>query len=73
MKTFVRVLATASMLMAAGAVAHAECINKAGKGTGGNDEFGEVPGLGSRSPGNRLGDVGFVDGIEPKGRRGSRL
>ena len=38
MKTFVRVLAAASMLIAAGAVAQAQCINKAGKGTGGNDE-----------------------------------
>ena len=38
MKTFVRVLATAGMLVAAGAVAHAQCISKAGKGTGGNDD-----------------------------------
>lgn len=38
MKTFVRVLATASMLVAAGAVAQAQCVGKAGKGTGGNDD-----------------------------------
>ena len=38
MKTFVRVLATAGMLVAAGAVANAACINKAGRGTGGNDD-----------------------------------
>lgn len=38
MKTFVRVLATAGMLVATGAVAHAQCINKAGKGTGGSDD-----------------------------------
>jgi hypothetical protein len=38
MKTFIRVLAAAGMLVAAGAVAQAECINKAGKGTGGDDD-----------------------------------
>jgi hypothetical protein len=38
MKNFVRVLATASVLVLAGAVAHAECTTKAGRGTGGNDE-----------------------------------
>ena len=38
MKTFVRVLATAGMLVAACAVANAACVSKAGKGTGGNDD-----------------------------------
>jgi hypothetical protein len=38
MRTFLRVVVTAGALVAAGAVAHAACINKAGKGTGGNDE-----------------------------------
>lgn len=38
MKTFVRVLAVAGALVMAGAAAQAQCINKAGKGTGGNDE-----------------------------------
>jgi hypothetical protein len=38
MKTFVRVLAVAGALVAVGAFAQAECVNKAGKGTGGNDD-----------------------------------
>jgi hypothetical protein len=38
MKRFVRVLAAAGALLAAGAVAHAACVNKAGRGTGGNDD-----------------------------------
>jgi hypothetical protein len=38
MRTFLRVVVTAGALVAAGAVAHAACVNKAGKGTGGNDE-----------------------------------
>jgi hypothetical protein len=38
MKTFIRVLAAAGMLVAAGAVAQAECISKAGKGTGSSDD-----------------------------------
>lgn len=38
MKTFVRVLAAAGLIVAAGAVAQAECVNKAGKGTGGSDD-----------------------------------
>jgi hypothetical protein len=37
MKTFVRVLATAGMLVAAGGLAHAACVAKAGKGTGSDD------------------------------------
>jgi hypothetical protein len=38
MRTFLRVVVAAGMLAAAGAVAHAACVNKAGKGTGGTDE-----------------------------------
>jgi hypothetical protein len=38
MKTLIRVIATAGMLVAAGAVAHAACVSKAGRGTGGNDD-----------------------------------
>jgi hypothetical protein len=38
MKTFVRVLATASVMLAACAAADAACVSKAGRGTGGNDE-----------------------------------
>jgi hypothetical protein len=38
MRTFLRVVVAAGALVAAGAVAHAACINKAGKGTGGDDE-----------------------------------
>jgi hypothetical protein len=38
MKSFIRVLAAGGMLVAVGAVAHAQCISKAGKGTGGNDD-----------------------------------
>lgn len=38
MKTFVRVLAAAGVLMAAGAVAQAQCVSKAGQGTGGTDD-----------------------------------
>jgi hypothetical protein len=38
MKTSVRLLLAATAVMAAAAVAHAECVTKAGKGTGGNDD-----------------------------------
>ncbi len=38
MKTVVRALAVAGALVAVGALAQAECISKAGKGTGGDDE-----------------------------------
>jgi hypothetical protein len=38
MRSFIRVLAAGGMLVAAGAVAHAQCVNKAGKGTGGSDD-----------------------------------
>jgi len=38
MKTYVRVLAAAGALVAAAALAQAECITKAGKGTGGTDD-----------------------------------
>jgi hypothetical protein len=38
MKRLVRVLATAGALVAAGAVAQAQCVSKAGQGTGGNDD-----------------------------------
>jgi hypothetical protein len=38
MKTFVRALAVAGALVAVGALAQAECITKAGKGTGGTDD-----------------------------------
>jgi len=38
MKTFVRALAVAGALVAVGALAQAECLTKAGKGTGGNDD-----------------------------------
>ena len=37
MKTSVRLLLAASALVVAGAVAQAECVTKAGKGTGGSD------------------------------------
>ena len=73
MKTFVRVLATASMLMAAGAVAQAQCINKAGKGTGGNDEFAKFQAWEAVLQGTDWGMWGRVDGLEPESRRGSWL
>jgi hypothetical protein len=38
MKRFVRLVAATSLLVLAGAAANAQCVNKAGKGTGGNDE-----------------------------------
>jgi hypothetical protein len=38
MRTFVRALAVAGALVAVGALAQAECINKAGKGTGSTDD-----------------------------------
>jgi len=38
MKTSVRLFLAAGALVAAGAIAQAECINKAGKGTGGDDD-----------------------------------
>jgi hypothetical protein len=38
MKRFVQLVAAAGLLVAAAAAAHAECVSKAGKGTGGNDE-----------------------------------
>ncbi len=38
MKTFVRLFTAASLLVLAGAAAQAQCVNKAGKGTGGNDD-----------------------------------
>ena len=38
MRILVRALATASVLVVAGGIAHAQCVTKAGKGTGGNDD-----------------------------------
>jgi hypothetical protein len=38
MKTSMRVLLAAGALVAAAAVAQAECVSKAGKGTGGSDD-----------------------------------
>jgi hypothetical protein len=38
MKTSVRLLLAASALVAAAAVAQADCVTKAGKGTGGSDD-----------------------------------
>lgn len=38
MKTFVRVLAAAGALVVAGAAAQAQCVAKAGQGTGGTDD-----------------------------------
>ena len=38
MKTFVRVLAAAGALVVAGAGAQAQCVSKAGQGTGGTDD-----------------------------------
>jgi hypothetical protein len=38
MKTSMRLLLAAGALMAAAAVAHAQCVSKAGKGTGGTDD-----------------------------------
>ena len=38
MRTFVRAVAVVSLLVAAGAVAQAACVTKAGRGTGGNDD-----------------------------------
>ena len=61
MKIFVRVLATAGMLVATGAVAHAQCINKAGKGTGGNDESAKF----------QAWEAVLQDGVEPEGRCGA--
>jgi hypothetical protein len=38
MKTFGRLVAVAGLLVVAAAAAHAQCVNKAGKGTGGKDD-----------------------------------
>jgi hypothetical protein len=38
MRTFIRAVAVVALLAGAGAAANAACINKAGKGTGGNDD-----------------------------------
>ena len=38
MRTFIRTVAVVALLAGAGAAADAACINKAGKGTGGNDD-----------------------------------
>ncbi len=38
MKRFVRLVAATSLLVLAGAAAQAQCVSKAGKGTGGNDD-----------------------------------
>ena len=38
MKTSVRLIVAAGALMAAGAIANAQCVSKAGKGTGGSDD-----------------------------------
>ena len=72
MKTFVRVLATASMLMAAGAVAQCAVHQQSRKRHRRQRRLGQVPGVGSRSSGDRLGHVGLMDGIEPEGRCRSR-
>lgn len=38
MKTFGRLVAVTGLLVVAAAAANAQCVNKAGKGTGGNDD-----------------------------------
>jgi hypothetical protein len=38
MRTFIRAVAVVTLLAGAGAAAHAACISKAGRGTGGNDD-----------------------------------
>ena len=38
MKTFVRLVAVAGLLVVAAGAAQAQCVSKAGKGTGGNDD-----------------------------------
>lgn len=38
MKTSMRLVLAAGALMAAATVAHADCVSKAGKGTGGSDD-----------------------------------
>ena len=73
MKTLIRVVATAGMLVAAGAVAHAACVNKAGRGTGGNDESAKFQAWEAVLQGTDWGIMGILDGVEPEGRCGTGL
>ena len=73
MRTFIRAVAVVTLLAGAGAAAHAACISKAGRGTGGNDDSAKFQAWEAVLQGTDWGAVGQLDGNEPEGRRSARL